>query len=252
MLHKKEIQGAPVMQEERYFCVQDEFIPVTHGFLGRHCEQDNTSSWTKHGAGNTLSSKKNPFIPHQNHTNNVLVLSPDHPETDMDQLADAVVTCQTNRPIGVKTADCTPVLFWDPCGVIGAAHAGYRGAASGILENTVHAMMALGAQPHTLRAVIGPTIRVRSYPVGKEFFSSIQDQSPFSIAPFVYKERFFNLPAYVQHRLCQVMDNVHDVHVNTYGIRFFSHRYLTLLGLPSTQRQRNISWINLPAKTHSF
>jgi YfiH family protein len=69
----------------------------------------------------------------------------------------------------VLTADCQPVLLADPeAGVIGAAHAGWRGALSGVLEATVAAMAALGADPGRIRAVIGPTISQRAYEVGPE------------------------------------------------------------------------------------
>ena len=72
-----------------------------------------------------------------------------------------------------------------------------------ILENTLQAMCALGAQRHTLCSVIGPTIQVCSYPVGPEFLSSIQECPLFPLYPFLHKEGFFNLPGYVRHRLRQ-------------------------------------------------
>lgn len=184
---------------------------------------------------------RTPFAPHQNHTNTVVVFT--NPEQDTHHgFADAVVTSITNQPIGIATADCAPVLLWDPCGVVGAAHAGVKGAISGVLENTIQSMLALGAHRHTIRAVIGPTIQQNSYPVQQDFLDTIQRHSCFDIAPFIKKGCFFNVPAYVHHRLHQCIDHVHDTKQNTYGTHFFSHRYAMLSTGKSTS-QRNFSWI---------
>src|SRR5579863_2633035 len=84
--------------------------------------------------------------------------------------ADAIVTRMRALAIGVTTADCAPVLFADPTArIIGAAHAGWRGALSGVLEATVDAMKSLGASPQRIHAAIGPCIGRASYEVGSEF-----------------------------------------------------------------------------------
>lgn len=84
--------------------------------------------------------------------------------------ADAMVTRTPGLLLAVLTADCQPVLFADPrAGVVGAAHAGWRGALDGILEATVAAMVGLGSQPADIRAVIGPSISQGAYEVGPEF-----------------------------------------------------------------------------------
>ena len=93
--------------------------------------------------------------------------------------ADAMVTAVPGIGLGILTADCQPVLFSDPvAGVIGAAHAGWRGAQSGVLEAVVAAMVQLGSKPQDIRAVIGPTISQRAYEVGQEFYESFTDQAP--------------------------------------------------------------------------
>lgn len=85
--------------------------------------------------------------------------------------ADALVTATPGVALTVLTADCQPVLFSDPeAGVIGAAHAGWKGAQAGILEATIDAMEALGAARARIHAVIGPSISQRAYEVGPEFF----------------------------------------------------------------------------------
>ena len=85
--------------------------------------------------------------------------------------ADAMVTATPGIALGILTADCQPVLFADAqAGVIGGAHAGWKGALGGVLEATVDAMVGLGAQRDRIAAVIGPSISQRNYEVGPEFF----------------------------------------------------------------------------------
>ena len=98
-------------------------------------------------------------------------------ETPWDELqrpeGDAMVTDRSGLALGVLSADCAPVLFYgekeDGSPVIGAAHAGWKGALRGVLHNTVNAMLDLGAQSDTIRAAIGPSIGPESYEVGSEF-----------------------------------------------------------------------------------
>jgi YfiH family protein len=119
--------------------------------------------------------------------------------------ADAMVTATPGLALGILTADCQPVLFADhSAGVIGAAHAGWRGALDGVLEATLEAMEALGAQRADTVAVIGPTISQRAYEVGPEFLDAF-------MADDIDNQRFFangqgdrylfDLPAFGLHRL---------------------------------------------------
>jgi len=88
--------------------------------------------------------------------------------------ADALVTDRPGLALGVITADCAPVLFVDAeAGIVGAAHAGWRGAAAGVLEETVAAMRALGAEPGRLRAAVGPCIGQESYEVGPDLRDAV-------------------------------------------------------------------------------
>lgn len=139
---------------------------------------------------------------HQIHSADVVVV--DSPEADAGK-ADAMVSNVPGVALSILTADCQPVLFADRVsGVIGAAHAGWRGALDGILENTIDAMVALGAQRENIHAVIGPTISQRAYEVGPEFLDEF-------LSTDVGNERFFkrgkgdrfmfDLPAFGQHRL---------------------------------------------------
>ena len=93
--------------------------------------------------------------------------------------ADGIVTATPGLVIGVVTADCGPILFSDPkARVIGAAHAGWKGAMDGVLENSIAAMEKLGARRAAIRAVLGPSISQRNYEVGPEFVSAFLAKDP--------------------------------------------------------------------------
>jgi copper oxidase (laccase) domain-containing protein len=89
---------------------------------------------------------------------------------------DGLATRIAGVGLGLLTADCGPLLFWDPAGVIGACHAGWRGAVSGVMESTLAAMRDLGAQPERIVAALGPTIWAKDYPVGDDFLDLVARQ----------------------------------------------------------------------------
>ncbi|MCE8508218.1 peptidoglycan editing factor PgeF [Ruegeria pomeroyi] len=119
--------------------------------------------------------------------------------------ADAIVTATPGLALSVLTADCQPVLFADPdAGVIGAAHAGWRGARDGVLEATLDAMEALGASRAAITAVIGPSISQRAYEVGPEFLEDFLAEDMGNSRFFANgtgDRMLFDLPAYGLHRL---------------------------------------------------
>jgi YfiH family protein len=120
--------------------------------------------------------------------------------------ADAMVTRMSGVALGILAADCTPVLFADPVArVIGAAHAGWRGALNGVLEATVAAMRDLGAVPDRVRAGVGPSIAQASYEVGPEFPAPFLARDVANAAYFVpaaAADKFrFDLSRYVTARL---------------------------------------------------
>ncbi|MGL4311834.1 MAG: peptidoglycan editing factor PgeF [Paracoccaceae bacterium] len=119
--------------------------------------------------------------------------------------ADAMVTRRPGVALAVLTADCQPVLFADAqAGVIGAAHAGWRGALDGVLEATIEAMERLGARRSTITAVIGPCISQPAYEVGPEFVNRFTDENP-DYGRFFSggngDRALFDLPAFGLHRL---------------------------------------------------
>ncbi len=111
----------------------------------------------------------------QEHSNQVKVVVQPWSQ-DQAPVADAMVTNKQNLALGILTADCSPVLLADiDAGVIGAAHAGWKGALCGVIEATIEKMTELGARPDNIAAAIGPTIAQRSYEVGPEFKERFQN-----------------------------------------------------------------------------
>jgi YfiH family protein len=152
--------------------------------------------------------------------------------------ADAMVTRRRGLALGILTADCAPILLADPAAsVIGAAHAGWRGALSGVIDATVQAMVRLGAAPQRIRAAIGPCIAQRSYEVGPEFpapFLACQPGNDDFFAPARRAGYFlFDLPGYVERRLgdCRI-GSIQRAPCDTLAeaTRFFSYRRACLNG----------------------
>ncbi|MBQ0804725.1 MULTISPECIES: peptidoglycan editing factor PgeF [unclassified Sulfitobacter] len=148
--------------------------------------------------------------------------------------ADALVTATPGLALSVLTADCQPVLFADlNAGVIGAAHAGWRGALDGVLLSTVEAMEALGAQRANIRAVIGPCISQRAYEVGPEFIDSFLAEDPDYARYFANgkDDRMqFDLPGFGLNRLRATgVGHAEWTHHCTYSDpnRFYSYRRTT-------------------------
>lgn len=139
---------------------------------------------------------------HQVHSHDVLVI--EEPGDSADR-ADAMVTRTPGVALSILTADCQPVLFADPeAGVIGAAHAGWRGALDGVLSATVEAMVDLGSTRSNILAVIGPTISQRAYEVGPEFFDDFMAEDPENARFFANGEGdrlLFDLPGLGLHKL---------------------------------------------------
>lgn len=140
---------------------------------------------------------------HQVHSADVVTVSD---ITTPRAQADALVTDVPGIALSILTADCQPVLFADhDAGVIGAAHAGWKGALSGVLEATIVAMEDLGADRENMVAVIGPTISQRAYEVGQEFFDAFLDEDPAFARFFVNGKDdgkfMFDLPAFGLFRL---------------------------------------------------
>ena len=164
--------------------------------------------------------------------------------------ADALVTDRKGVLLGIVTADCAPVLLADPAaGVIGAAHAGWKGALSGVIDNTVAAMLTLGARREAITAAVGPCIGQPSYEVDDQFAARFGEADPANSAYFSPGRPGhwqFDLEAYVAHRLGLAgIARVEKLGLDTRASpdRFYSYRRATLNGEPAYGRQ--ISLIGL-------
>ncbi|MEA1013948.1 peptidoglycan editing factor PgeF [Sphingosinicella sp. LY1275] len=165
--------------------------------------------------------------------------------------ADALVTDRPGLVLGILTADCTPILFADAAaGVVGAAHAGWKGALGGVVEATIAEMESLGAARDRIVAAVGPTIARKSYEVDEGFLRRFAEQDP-------ENERFFSqgreghhqfdLEGYVVARLADAgLARIEALGEDTYSQpdRFYSYRRATHRGEPDYGRQ--ISLIALP------
>jgi polyphenol oxidase len=197
----------------------DRLAPLRHGFFGR---AGGASSGVFHGLNCGYgSSDQHEAVTinrarvaaamniapeamigvHQVHSADVLTVT----ASGETATADAAVTAVPGLALTVLTADCQPVLFADvQAGVIGTAHAGWKGALSGILDATVDAMVALGARRENISAVIGPSISQRAYEVGPEFFDTFMSEDPAYGRFFVNGQSdrmLFDLPGFGLFRL---------------------------------------------------
>ncbi len=184
-----------------------------------------------------------------NNENNNNVKSP-----DIGFRADGMVTRNKNILLGILTADCAPILMADDnAGVIGACHAGWRGAISGIIENTIFEMCKIGADIDNIRCVIGPTIAQKSYEVSSDFRNTVLDKNPLALECFYpnasVKENnsnnkfFFNLQKYCEISLRQACVRQYEsINIDTYQNRefFYSYRLSSHEGRSKYGRQISI------------
>ncbi|MBP0614347.1 peptidoglycan editing factor PgeF [Jiella mangrovi] len=180
--------------------------------------------------------------PWQVHSAKAVVV--DAPLSDDRPKVDGIVTATPGLAVGIVTADCGPVLFCDPANhVIGAAHAGWRGALGGVLEATIAAMETAGADRSAITAILGPTITQENYEVGlemmAEFVRDAPDRERFFKPGKSPHKRQFDLPGFIVQRLEQSGVTAGFVGRCTYGEpeNFFSFRRTTHRGEPDYGRQ---------------
>lgn len=167
----------------------------------------------------------------QVHSNRAVIATAEWPISAQPE-ADALVTASRGLAIGVLTADCTPILFADAeVGVIGAAHAGWRGAMTGIIESVIELMETLGSSRDRIFVAIGPTISQQSYEVGEEFRDAFLADQPSNALFFtkvdIGRRPHFDLPGYCRERLQRIgVEKVDDVGLCTYKSEslFYSYR----------------------------
>lgn len=200
-----------------------QFSEIKHAFFGETPEKSLLSH--KDEVMKEMTGKGLPLILlKQVHGNKVLQVT--EPWTRKKE-GDGLVTKVKGLAIGILTADCGPLLFYDPIShIIGACHAGWRGAKAGIIQETIKVMENLGATRSQIFVTLGPTIQQQDYEVGPEFPDLIGE----SYEPYFYPaektgHHYFNLPLYIQKSLLQEgLQHVHDLNLNTFKGNFASRR----------------------------
>lgn len=242
---------------------------VRHGFLGRRggvsegvCAGLNVG-WGSDDSRDAVAENRRRAVEaaapgarlvtlHQVHSGTALAVTAPFPD-DARPHADAMATDRPGLVLGILTADCAPVLLADrEAGVIGAAHAGWKGAFGGIVEAVVAEMERLGASRARIAAAIGPCIARKSYEVDEAFFRRFVDADPeherFFAAARADRHRF-DLEGFVLSRLAAAgLARVEALGEDTYSqpSRFYSYRRATHRGEPDYGRQ--IALIALPAE----
>ncbi len=231
---------------------------VPHGFLGR---QGGVSQGAMAGLNVGIGSEDDPAAVEENRRRATEAVLPGGALVTCYQIhsadcvtvsaplaerprADALVTNRPGLALGVLTADCAPVLLADAeAGVVGAAHAGWKGAIGGVTDATIAAMEALGARRDRIAAAIGPCIARTSYEVDAAFRRRFEEDDPSN-------ERFFadsrdghaqfDLEGYVMQRLALAgVRRIEALGLDTYAdeARFYSYRRATHRGEPNYGRQ---------------
>jgi len=167
----------------------------------------------------------------QKHTSDIVYI--DAAEQDKT-VADGFVTNKKNIILGIKTADCVPILFADEKNqIIGACHAGWRGAFSGVIKNTISKMIEIGADRKNIVAAIGPSICQASYEVNEDFYNEFISQSENNKKYFTSSIKtyhfMFNLPQYCHDLLnAEGINNISISNIDTYQNRdYYSYRRST-------------------------
>ncbi len=249
---------------------RSELLGVPHGFLGRIGGVSRDVMWglnVGYGSGDDpdlIAENRRRAIAavlpraelatvHQVHSSKVAHVERAWPQ-DQRPHADAMVTDRPGLLLGVLTADCAPVLFADEeAGVVGAAHAGWRGAIAGVTDATIQAMERLGASRKRIAAAVGPCIAQPSYEVDEAFRARFDNEDSANARFFVAgpaDKPHFDLPAYVLNRLESAgIARAEALDLDTYADaeHFYSYRRSTHLGEPSYGRQ--ISMIGLTPKS---
>lgn len=218
----------------KHFFFTRNLVGTSHRYVDNELEKKYELETLKENR-RTVSShfqltEKDISILKQFHTNRVEIVNEPWP-LYKELTGDSLVTKRRNIILAVQTADCAPIFFADPGNkVIAAAHCGWRGSRSGILENTVSNLLELGAKKDNLIAAIGPCIHQDNYEISQDFYEhflkeSTQNEKFFRQSQYSYKY-YFDLPGYITSKLSKLGVNVINHHLDTYSNphNFFSYR----------------------------
>lgn len=223
---------------------------VPHGFFGRFAEDDGTQD----GMARYRQAVRDAVLPgarlamlRQVHSAICVPVAEPWRYAERPE-GDALVTDRPGTILGIVTADCAPVLLADPqAGVIGAAHAGWRGALAGVLEETVAAMERLGAAKQRISAAIGPAIAQASYEVDETFRKGFPAEAQGFFKAGREAHWHFDLPGYAADRLMRCgVGAVEALALDTYSHPARLHSYRRATHLRKERGGRQISAIALP------
>ena len=213
-------------------------MTIKYYFFGKECVINRAltdyADLEKNLAKQNFISPRPTVLIDQVHSSDVVVIDDESkiPLATNRPKADAIVTNLKDLIIGLFTADCTPILFFDEKNsVIGAAHAGWLGAFKNIANNTISKMIEIGAQIENIKVVIGPTIRQKSYEISQEFYDRFVVENSENKKFFIDGKRaekyMFDLPAYVKEQLQNAgIKDIIDEEIDTYSNadKLFSYR----------------------------
>lgn len=234
MIHAASLQSLPGIRHAfftRRGGVSDGIYESLNGGVGSHDAPERVAENRARMASALGVTPQNFLTAFQIHSPDVVTVEQPW-TTDARPRADALVTCVAGIAIGVSTADCGPLLFADAdARVVGAAHAGWRGAFTGVIEATIEAMERCGAVRANIVAVAGPMIRQPNYEVGPEFVARFTTEHADNARFFAPSERsghaLFDLAAYVAARLANAgIRHCEDIGRCTYADAdtFYSYR----------------------------
>jgi YfiH family protein len=210
--------------------VSDGIYTSLNGGLGSNDDPRNVAENRRRMAEPLAVAPDHFLTAHQIHSPDAVVASRPW-ENGSRPRADAIVTRTEGLAIGITAADCGPILLVDPhARVIGAAHAGWKGALTGILESAIRAMEGLGAERSGMVAAIGPMIRQHSYEVGSElverFIDTEADNAVFFMPSTRERHSMFDLAGFIRMRLEYAgVLMIDDIGADTYSDeRFYSYR----------------------------
>ena len=205
-----------------------QFPSIQHGFFGQHPN----SFLTRTHKEFTLDGRPLPLLTLKQVHGDTVLHACKAWKNKME--GDGMVTNEKGVALGIITADCGPVLFYDPkAQVIGACHAGWKGAKKGIIKQTIKAMEKFGAERSSIQATLGPTIQKQNYEVGPEFPDLIGEKYEiYFSAAYKKGHHFFDLPAYISFLLLQEnISKPHNLKRDTFCDAFASRRRFLSQGI---------------------
>ena len=190
--------------------------------------------------------KKNLITLNQTHSNKVVIIN--NFQNQKKYNYDGIVTKNKNIVLGILTADCAPVLFYDSSNnVIGACHAGWKGSLDGIIKNTINAMLSLGSMKNKIKCAIGPCIESDSYTVGSDFYKKFIQKDIKNRLFFIAgknKKYKFCLKNYIINELIKLnIGSIYSINIDTYNSEHLFYSYRRSLHKKENDYGRMISTI---------